>query len=198
MMSRQKLFGGCYIFCLSNSKLYFTATTSIFRADMDVTNFEQVTRGLTSASGITIDIHSSRLYWADEGARTIRSSNTDGSDVQTIVQFPSDTHPTGIITFGDTVYWGTWGRRSLQSCTKTGGNVRSLYDGNSNFMDLTLISSKLGANLLENVTNPCAAQVCSHLCALKPKNTFRCLCPNDKQLLNDQNTCVHIDISAAQ
>lgn len=173
-------------------EMYATAYDHIYRASMDGSNFTKVLGGLRYPHGIVLDRSSSRLYWTDGGRSVIESSNTDGSDVQTIVPLPDGSFPIGLVKWDGTLYWSNFLGGSLQSSMTSGGDIRYLYNWTNPLSHVMLLLESTEAIQVEdNVGNPCDGHDCSHICALRG-NSFRCLCPRGMHL-DEENmrTCLY-------
>ena len=68
--------------------MYWTdwGTDKIQRANLDGSNIEDlVTQGLSSPSGIALDVEGGKMYWTDWGTAKIQRANLDGSNVEDLV-----------------------------------------------------------------------------------------------------------------
>ena len=80
---------------------------------MDGTEPTPIVRNLGNACGLTIDFHHSRLYWADDSAKKIQSSNLAGADIVTVAQISS--YPYGIVVVRQRLHWSLINAKALQS-----------------------------------------------------------------------------------
>ena len=81
---------------------------SIMKAGMDGSDATLVVSGLQLPKGIVIDYGSSRLFWVDELANKIQSSNLAGGDIRTVVQLSASANPQGIALYGNKLYCGNY------------------------------------------------------------------------------------------
>ena len=146
----------------------------------------------TSGAGIVVDPDSDRLYWTDQGSWRIASSRRDGTGIETIVELESSVSAWGLAKLGNVIYWTDLYGDSLRSSMITGEDVATLHNGiGHRVKHLTLVPANT-LSAFENVSNsnPCEGQGCSHICVLKAKSAFSCLCPPGLHLVDDQRTCV--------
>ena len=66
----------------------------------------EIVKGLESPGGIAIDHASSTLFWTDNFADRVQSSDLDGGNVRTIVTLQDGTGPWGIAVYGGKIFWG--------------------------------------------------------------------------------------------
>ena len=128
-------------------------------AQMDGTNPAVLVAGLKNPHGITVDFDTSRLYWTQ--ADKVSSSSLRGENINTIVTLP-EIHLWGVATLQGRVFWGTDISFKLQSSTKTGEDVRILYEGVNRNHQVVAATS----NLPRNRTNHCQYYNCPRISVL--------------------------------
>ena len=150
--------------------MYFTTGSYIKYGAMDGSNLASTSSGFSTARGMTVDIHSSRLYFHDDYNSIIRSSRLDFSDMNIVAQPSRQSY--GIVLVEQRLYWGLHYENRVESkSTAGGGDTTSVYiGGNGRIRDLTSPDWSLAANQ----TNPCAGQTCSGVCVLT-RTHYRCM-----------------------
>ena len=149
--------------------MYFTISStigSIKKAGMDGSNSVQIVTGLETPIGITIDFENSRLYWMV--VEKMQSSNMQGKDIRTIIQFPTRTNTWGVAMLHGRIYSTSWTSRTFSRCTETGQDLRLLYNGTENTYGVAVIPR---LNLPTNRMNDCADQNCPGVCVLSPTSS---------------------------
>ena len=128
-------------------------------------------------NGLTIDIPTRRIYFADSKLDYIDFCNYDGSGRQQVLAHNHYLlHPHSLTVFEDTLYWTDRQLNRVLSCHKFKGSNESVVSH--------LVSQPLGIHinhplLQPEAVNPCANAPCSHLCLLSPvkKSGYTCKCP---------------------
>jgi low density lipoprotein-related protein 2 len=127
-------------------------------------------------NGLTIDIPTRRVYFADSKLDYIDFCNYDGSGRQQVLAHNHYLlHPHSLTVFEDTLYWTDRQLNRVLSCHK--------YRGINQTVVSHLVSQPLGIHinhplLQPQSSNPCAKAPCTHLCLLSPKpEGFSCKCP---------------------
>lgn len=127
-------------------------------------------------NGLTIDIPTKRIYFADSKLDYIDFCNYDGSGRQQVLAHNHYLlHPHSLTIFEDTLYWTDRQLNRVLSCHKFRGSNQTVVSH--------LVSQPLGIHinhplLQPKASNPCAKASCSHLCLLSPKPTgYSCKCP---------------------
>ena len=148
---------------------------------MDGSNPVQLITGLDNPSGLAIDLSSQRLFWGNCGANTIQSSHLNGTDVQRVLGFNSDTYTCirGIAIHGDKLFWGTsaWfdpqpSSYSFQTSNKFGQDLRMLCNGTSEIRRLTVAAP----NPVQTRRNHCKELVgCTRGICVLNKKSFSCI-----------------------
>lgn len=128
-------------------------------------------------NGLTIDIPTRRVYFADSKLDYIDFVNYDGTGRQQVLAHNHYLlHPHSLTIFEDTLYWTDRQLNRVLSCHKFLGSNESVVSH--------LVSQPLGIHinhplLQPKSTNPCAKAPCTHLCLLSPKSPdgYTCKCP---------------------
>ncbi|CAH1397949.1 unnamed protein product [Nezara viridula] len=140
-------------------------------------------------NGLTLDITTKRVYFADSKLDFIDFCNYDGSGRQQVVAGSHYLlHPHSITLFEDTIYWTDRQLNRVLSAHK--------YRGKNQTVVSHLISQPLSihvhhSSLQPQYPNPCEAAPCSQLCLLSPSKPkgYRCLCKPGNKLV-DEEKCV--------
>ncbi|XP_026129087.1 low-density lipoprotein receptor-related protein 2-like [Carassius auratus] len=144
-----------------------------------------VSRGLERPVSVTVDTLTDRLYWTDEKLRCIGSATLDGENIK-LLQLSEMPSLFSVAVFNDMVYWSDTHRRSVQGANKlTGKNRKVLLKRPGQPFDLKVVH----ALLQPNVSGPCEALRCSHVCLLAPGPRAVCRCPAGLLLASDGFTC---------
>ena len=129
-------------------------------------------------NGLTIDIPTKRIYFADSKLDYIDFCNYDGTGRQQVLAHNHYLlHPHSLTIFEDTLYWTDRQLNRVLSCHKFRGSNQTVVSH--------LVSQPLGIHINhpllqpESSSNPCAKAPCSHLCLLSPKQQgYSCKCPS--------------------
>ena len=159
------------VFFTIDRTMYLTSLYGggIIKAAMDGSNHTTIVAGWGIAVGITIDTHSSKLYWANYADDEIQSCGLDGSGIETVAKLSSA--PLGMAMVDQRLYWGLHNEKRVESRATTGGNISSFYcDGAGKILQLTSADWSLQVNQ----TNQCEGQTCVGVCVLSRTN-FRCM-----------------------
>ncbi|XP_052813493.1 low-density lipoprotein receptor-related protein 2-like [Mya arenaria] len=151
-----------------------------------------ITTDMHYPTSITIDYPAKRLYFLDEKLGYFEFSNYDGSGRKKV--YHDFKKAMDILVFEQSLYVTA---SSIEMCNKFHcssstsnstsrrlGLLNSRYD---NRRDITLYHPMRQPS----VPNPCAENICSHLCLLSPTSVtaFTCACPFGMRLANE-NACV--------
>ena len=127
-------------------------------------------------NGLTIDIPTKRIYFADSKLDYIDFCNYDGSGRQQVLAHNHYLlHPHSLTVFEDTLFWTDRQLNRVLSCHKFRGSNETVVSH--------LVSQPLGIHinhplLQPTAPNPCSKASCSHLCLLSPKSPgYSCKCP---------------------
>uniref|UniRef100_A0A6B2EKV3 Sortilin-related receptor n=1 Tax=Phlebotomus kandelakii TaxID=1109342 RepID=A0A6B2EKV3_9DIPT len=126
-------------------------------------------------NGVTIDYIAERVYWVDASKDYIASCDLHGRGFQKILeQDPRVAHPFAVAVYKDLMYWDDWKMDSVFSADKDKGIIiHSIAEEMTTLMDL-----KVYAHSIQEGTNACSENKCSHMCVGAPKKGFTCLCPD--------------------
>ncbi|XP_056110763.1 very low-density lipoprotein receptor [Rhinichthys klamathensis goyatoka] len=158
----------------------------IERAGMDGSDRRVlVSHSLRWPVSLTVDSIHHRIYWTDEKLKCIGSANIDGGDIK-ILQLMETPSPFSVSVFNDKVYWSDTKRGTIQRAQKTTGKQHQVL--------LKRPGQPFGLKVIHalfqvGVSNPCASQLCSHLCVLAPGLKAVCKCPSQLMLDEDRLTC---------
>ena len=161
---------------------------SIAKANMDGSNATQIIVGLTNPFSIVVDSETERIYWADENANVIETSDLEGGDRRILAGFLDNPRPVGLAIYRNLLCIGNWKANSVQSVDKyTGGNLTTLYSTDGRVRQLAITDPS--ANHFISGINPCEGNGCSHLC-VPTGDSYRCLCPENMYLGRNQMSCL--------
>ena len=140
------------------------------KASTDGMNSKQIVSGLGDPTGITVDYKSSKLFWVDHTSNLVQSSTLEGRNVNTVLEI-SGFKPWGIALSENKIYLGNcrWASE-LRSCTRTGADMRTLYNASRPIQQLTVVAPAPASTR----RNHCTGQSCYGICVLTP-SSFRCL-----------------------
>lgn len=162
-------------------------SAGIYMSGMDGSDQMPIaTTNLHWPNGLTYDSTTSRIYWADAKLNRIEYFDVHTRHRAILLE---DTvfNPFAMTVFEDNLYWSDMTTSSLDVCNKfTGRNQTMLIRENGRQM--------MGIHVYhpvqhQHVNNPCWANVCSHLCLLGPRKTFKCACPGHMILSRDGQIC---------
>ncbi|XP_018607320.2 low-density lipoprotein receptor-related protein 2 isoform X1 [Scleropages formosus] len=141
--------------------------------------------GVNWPGGLTVDVLDERIYWTDEKLKCIGSISLDGGDIMLLQLFETPS-PFSVGVFSDRMFWSDAKRWTIQSAHKKTGKDRKVV--------LKQLWQPFGLKIIHalqqpNISNPCAALTCSHLCLLGPGPVAVCRCPVGLLLAVDGKTC---------
>ncbi|XP_015843100.1 low-density lipoprotein receptor-related protein 2 [Peromyscus maniculatus bairdii] len=148
-----------------------------------------VNTSLVWPNGLTLDLESDLLYWADASLQKIERSTLTGTNREVIVS--TTFHAFGLTVYGQHIYWTDVYTNKIYRANK--------YDGS----DLIAMTTRLPVqprgistvtkNQHAQCSNPCDRfnGGCSHICAPGP-NGAECQCPHEGSwyLANDNKHCI--------
>lgn len=127
-------------------------------------------------NGLTLDIATQRIYFADSKLDYIDFCDYDGNGRQQVLAHNHYLlHPHSLTIFEDTLFWTDRQLNRVLSCHK--------YKGKNQTVVSHLVSQPLGIHvnhpvLQPNGSNPCLNASCSHICLLSPSSQgYTCKCP---------------------
>ncbi|KAG8454380.1 hypothetical protein GDO86_000850 [Hymenochirus boettgeri] len=145
-----------------------------------------VTKQLGWPTGLSLDLLSSKIYWADDKFHCIGSANLDGTDVK-VIQLKKIQSPFSLAVFEDEIYWSEIKARTVQKINKrTGKDWATLIKRHVQPYGLKVMHEFLQPQ----VENPCQHVKCSHLCLIGPSLKGSCWCPADLILSTDMLNCI--------
>ncbi|MGH7453260.1 MAG: choice-of-anchor D domain-containing protein, partial [bacterium] len=126
----------------SGQKLYWTeplvsTPDTLHRSNLDGSEVESIFTNNASMRGIAVDEVSGRLYWADRGDGTIRSSRLDGSDIAVLLS-GVDALDLAIDHAGGKIYWTNFSSGTINQANLDGSGVKIIVQsaGTSSGTDL--------------------------------------------------------------
>ena len=110
----------------AGGKMYWTngVTRSIFRANLDGTQTEEIFTVFGRPLDIALDVAGGKMYWTQwEGEAGISRANLDGSGLELLVS-PGDKRSIALDITGGKMYW-TDGSRGIGMANLDGSNIRN-------------------------------------------------------------------------
>jgi low density lipoprotein-related protein 2 len=165
----------------------------IGRIGLDGKNFTKIiTQDIGSPMGITIDIITKRIWWADTHLKQIEFSNYNGRNRFVVVASDQTAYPYALTFFDGLIYWSDMANHSLfyadalsgrNKTTLRSGTIHSVYS-----------LSVYHYSVQPAGVNPCGQNNggCSHLCLISAGgNKSACACPTSFFLSpDDAKTCI--------
>uniref|UniRef100_A0A667YNG9 LDL receptor related protein 1 n=1 Tax=Myripristis murdjan TaxID=586833 RepID=A0A667YNG9_9TELE len=162
----------------------------IGRIGMDATNRSVIVEDkITWPNGLTLDFINDRIYWADAREDYIEFASLDGSSRHTVLSNDIP-HIFAMTLFEEFIYWTDWETKSINRAHKTQGtNKTTLISTLHRPMDIHIYHPYRQPEVLNH---PCQTNNggCSNLCLLSPGGGYKCACPTNFYLANDQRTCM--------
>ena len=117
----------------------------IERAGMDGSARRTIVTGnLGSPNGLTIDLATDHLYWADAKLDNIEKSDLNGGNRQLIATSSvADIHPYGLAVFENVLYWTDWNAKSILRFNLSSGNHQIIVNGLQKPMDIHVFDPAL-------------------------------------------------------
>lgn len=158
---------------------------------------------LLSPAGLTLDLLTDRIFWADRGLHRISSARLDGSGVVRVLELP-DLQPLSLSVAEDWLYWSQAGQENSQhsqlfkASKFDGSGLVRLHQAGQRLQTKTAV--KAFHSVLQPVwKNLCQTreEKCSHICVpnlemSEPSHTRAgtvCLCPSELKLSEDNFSC---------
>ncbi|XP_033333706.1 sortilin-related receptor [Megalopta genalis] len=161
---------------------------SVSRANLDGTDVKRlfVEPVVEWPNGITIDHIAERIYWVDARQDYIGSSDFDGKKFKKVIsENERVSHPFAVAVFKDNMYWDDWRESMIFVADKDYGvGISSIMGELTGLMDL-----KVYAHSIQQGTNACENNTCSHICVGAPKHSFSCLCPDGMVMIDHKCMC---------
>ncbi|KAG7228330.1 hypothetical protein INR49_009194, partial [Caranx melampygus] len=162
----------------------------IGRIGMDGTNRSVIIEDkITWPNGLTLDFINDRIYWADAREDYIEFASLDGTKRHTVLSHDIP-HIFAMTLFEEYIYWTDWETKSINRAHKTlGTNKSTLISTLHRPMDIHIYHPYRQPEVLNH---PCQTNNggCSNLCLLSPGGGYKCACPTNFYLANDQRTCM--------
>ena len=159
---------------------------------MDGSNFKRIIlyeNKLVWPNALTVDLFSSKLYFADAHLDYIEYCDFDGKNRHQVLSGQKVPHVFALSVFDDYIYWTDWNLKSLMRAHKyTGANLEVLRNTSHRPYDVHVYHPLKQPAYI----NPCAEHNggCSHLCLLSPNTTHTCACPNNFIMQSDGLSCI--------
>ncbi|KAL3837638.1 hypothetical protein ACJMK2_022984 [Sinanodonta woodiana] len=174
-----------------NGTIYWADSESpgkIEKSNYDGTNRQElVNTGLSSLSGLAVDIYDGVLYWCNIGTFTIERANVDGSNRSLIYQDQIRVEGCSIALYHSYLYFTTWWSRYSIMRIRTDGRELISLAASEYIYPVAIhvhINGRLGNNGCSN-----ASGGCSHFCFPLPGGYKKCACPDLMTLQADGKTC---------
>ena len=100
-----------------------------------------VTGNLGWPNGLTIDLTTNLLYWADAKLDKIEVSNLNGGNRRVIKSSSEDIHPFGLTVYKSILYWTDWNNKSISRYDLNSRNTELIIQGLLKPMDIHLYDS---------------------------------------------------------
>ncbi|XP_046386652.1 prolow-density lipoprotein receptor-related protein 1 isoform X2 [Ischnura elegans] len=173
--------------------MYWTdwgAKPCIEKAGMDGTDRKIIVNdSLGWPNALTIAYETGELFWADAREDYIAVSDLDGKNRRIVLSRAVDSklklnHIFALTIFEDYLYWTDWETKSVERCHKHGtGQCNTITSAVHRPMDIQVYHPY---RQLPVDNNPCAnGGGCSTLCLLSPHGGYKCACP-ENYVLNDE------------
>lgn len=155
----------------------------VLRLTLDGKNIFKVAEGQQIVC-VAVDVPADRIYFSDLATKTVKSCNTNGTDVQTII---SDVEAKVLAVFNDKLYYTTTSAKLMRVDKHVGGNGVVVSTG---FADITDMHAVNG-NFVSHRRHPCSINNgdCSHICYVTESGLKKCGCPNGLILHQNKLTC---------
>uniref|UniRef100_A0AC35U6F2 EGF-like domain-containing protein n=1 Tax=Rhabditophanes sp. KR3021 TaxID=114890 RepID=A0AC35U6F2_9BILA len=154
----------------SNGLIFWTdwgSSGRIERAGMDGQNRRVIASGefIQWPNGMTVDILSKTIYWADAKLKSISSCDYWGHKVQTIIHSHEELkHPFSLAVFEEKLYWSDWDRDGVLSANKfKGDDIKKLMGHVSTPMTVRIFHEAVQPAQVDK----CLNSKCTHLCLPK-------------------------------
>ncbi|XP_055372745.1 prolow-density lipoprotein receptor-related protein 1 [Condylostylus longicornis] len=167
----------------------------IGKAGMDGSDQKMIIQdNLGWPNALTISFETEELFYGDAREDFIAVSDLNGKSIRILLS--RNTHPNlnlhhifAIAVWEDRIYWSDWETKSIEYCKKyDGSNCSTLITTIHRPMDLRVHHPYRQRAL--NTTSPCENANCSTLCLLSPEFPYyKCLCPNNFILEEDERSC---------
>lgn len=174
----------------------------IGKAGMDGSNPHVIYKdNLGWPNALTINFETKELYFGDAREDYIGACDYNGENRRIIVSRHNQPtlklhHIFSIAIWEDRIYWTDWETKTIEYCHKdTGANCSTLLATIHRPMDLRVYHSYRQPDI---IFNPCDTAECSTLCLLSPvePNGYKCACPDNYKLAQDNKTCIENCTSA--
>ncbi|XP_047139272.1 low-density lipoprotein receptor-related protein 1 isoform X1 [Hydra vulgaris] len=161
------------------------------RADMDGNNRLILRKTeIIWPNGLTLDLATKKIYFADARLDIIVSMNYDGLNQETILKQNILKHPFGLSVFEDYVYFSEWTPSSIRRANRISGGQKYFFNASLVRPMAIQVVHPARQPINNFFINYCLSHKCSHLCVLRPLG-YNCKCPYGMELA-DAYTCIDI------
>ncbi|HUU31358.1 MAG TPA: DUF5050 domain-containing protein [Phycisphaerae bacterium] len=117
---------------VADGKVYWTASYSIRRANMDGSDMEIIVSALQDPRGIDLDLVAGHVYWAEHETGKITRANLNGTDVTTLIMSPIP-WTIELDVPGDKMYWTDRQTHRLYRANLNGSSMEEMFWLGTNF-----------------------------------------------------------------
>ena len=132
---------------LALSLMYWTdwgTNPKIEKAEMDGSGRRSIVTGnIVWPNGLTIDLATNSLYWADAKLDIIEMSDLDGGNRQVILSSAAKIHPFGLALYKNVLYWTDWNKKSILSYNLTSAKLETVIPDLQSPMDIHVYDSSM-------------------------------------------------------
>lgn len=129
-------------------EIYWTdyANGAIRRANRDGSHVETIVTGLSTPTGIALDMLGGKVYWTDRGYDRIQRANLDGSDFEDLVYNAGLVHPGGIAVDSPAnwMYWVDASTEKIQRARLDGTGLEDVVSGAGDGLSSIALDSSSG------------------------------------------------------
>uniref|UniRef100_A0A1I7Z610 Very low-density lipoprotein receptor n=1 Tax=Steinernema glaseri TaxID=37863 RepID=A0A1I7Z610_9BILA len=186
----------------SNGVIFWTdwGTSKIERAGMDGQNRVTIVSGddVKWPNGLTLDIVSKRIYWADAKLKMISSSDYSGNNIRVVLRDHRNLkHPFSLTVFEERLYWTDWEHDGVLTANKFNGkDISTIMSGVRGPMTVRVYHELVQPELPDK----CAYHTCDQLCLPRSRIgnhslqvPYSCLCSRDHKMENGH--CVNTSLA---
>ncbi|XP_076061029.1 low-density lipoprotein receptor-related protein megalin isoform X2 [Oratosquilla oratoria] len=180
--------------------MFVADTDRIVRANMDGTDLKPlVTEVIYSATGITVDTNSKRIFWCDSLLDYIETADYEGNGRTAVIHGSTVVPaPNRLTLFESNLYWTDTTRQGVMRVDKFDiKNTQSMYRNTAVTQDPKAIKA-VHALVQTQVPNPCGDDNggCEHLCIVTHTSSglgYRCACKIGYQLNRNKKRCTLVN-----
>ncbi|XKL62898.1 hypothetical protein PGB90_002731 [Kerria lacca] len=148
-----------------------------------------ISEGLFWPNGITLDVHSKKVYWVDGKLKVLEVTDYNGLNRKKLAEKTGLSNPFAVSAAEDKIYWSDWTTFAIYFIDTKGINSSSqlIHFAGTAIFDVKVYEAKRQPY----ITTPCEKNNggCSHLCLLSSgPEKYSCACPTGVKLINN-TTC---------